>query len=96
MSILNDIGVAFRNSISTKVIIEGANCQQAHDAMHKLNIGHHAPNNFNGNRFARYGDELITLDPDNKVEICLISKDPNSDVEKLRNYNPSWKVYLKQ
>ncbi len=83
---------------STKIIVEGANAQEAHALMHEFNIEHHAFHDFNGFNFKDGGEFGLVATGSNKVTIPLhgkAAKNPQGVAGVLRGLNSGWKVSVK-
>ena len=82
---------------STKIVVEGANAEEAHALMHEFDIEHHAFHDFNGlNLFETpFG---IMPRGSNKVTIPLhgnAAKNPDAVADVLRGRNSGWKVSIR-
>ena len=83
--------------LSTKIVVEGANAEEAHALMHEFDIEHHAFHDFNGLNLTEIGGMIISQGSD-KVTIPLhgrAARNPETVADVLRERNSTWKVSVK-
>ena len=82
---------------STKIVVEGANAEEAHALMHEFDIEHHAFHDFNGLNLTEIDGMIIARGSD-KVEIPLHGKaarNPEGVASASRGRNSAWRVSIK-